>query len=143
MTGALENFTRPAPQREDVTRPPEVPGATAVAGQGTDGGRPILGRDARRRRHVVDSHREGRLVDIRVMWCHQGDLELVEPLTCHRGAENPGGVPDHEGDHLGCRVLRRDHEITLFSRSSSSVTTIIRPARNEASACSTSARHPG
>ena len=100
-------------QGEHVPRPAEIlrPGVILHAGDGGHG--PLLGRDARRRRHMVDGDGKSRFMVVRIIPHHLRDLEALHIFLRHGHTDQPPAVYGHEIDILCRRELSRTDKVPL------------------------------
>jgi hypothetical protein len=117
---------------EDVAGSAQVAGPGVRIHQELDGPGPVGGADARghaEARVGVHAHRERRPEGLLVLVGHEREAQLVRAGLGERGADQPAGVGRHEVDDLGRALAAAQTRSPSFSRSSSSATMTILPAR--------------
>ena len=114
VTGPLEHATLGVAPREDVTGPGEISGAGVGSDERLDGGGAIGSRDPGAGAvAIVDAEGERGALRLGVVAHHEGDLELVEPLTGERRADDARGVTHEECAGLWRGRLGGHDEIAL------------------------------
>ncbi|CAM5344126.1 hypothetical protein SVIOM74S_08567 [Streptomyces violarus] len=113
---ARQDPAGPGAQREDVAGADEVVGAGDAVGEQLEGGGAVGGRDAGAhavRGGGVDGDRERGLHRLGVVLDHLRELQAIQLLALHRGADQAAALAHHEGDDLGGRLLGGDDEVAL------------------------------
>ena len=125
VAGPLEHPARAVAEREDVPGPVQVIGPCRGVDEGGDGRGAVGCRDPGGRPvAVVDAHREGGALRLRVRGHHQGQVEQVGPLTGSRGTQiTPEVWARKKAMFSGVAASAAMTRSPSFSRSSSSTTT--------------------
>jgi hypothetical protein len=114
---AAEHAAFDRSQRKDVAGPREIRRLGIGMDQSPHGGGAIGRRDAGRRPVTgIDRDRERGPPRLIVVGRHQGQTQLIKPLSRQRGANHPAGVADHESHGLWRDALRRHDEVALAHR---------------------------
>lgn len=116
MPRALPHQSRPRLQREDMSRPPEIVPLDVLRAEHAARQRAILGADTGGCVGVVriDGESVGCSLEVLALEDHLGEFEVDAEFPREWGADEAGGVSDHECHLLGRDVLGGDDEVALI-----------------------------
>ena len=102
-------------QREHVARRRNVLCAFRRIDGHRDGARAVSGGNTRGHAFArLDRHGERGFMTRRVVRGHQRQAQFLDPVACHRQADQTTTVGRHEVDGIGCGPLRRNNQIAFI-----------------------------
>ena len=113
MTGAHQHAALTRTQRKHMTGTTEIARLHALLSTFLHRIRTLIGRNARRRIHMVDRNGKSSLVIIRILAHHSAELQLVHDFALSRHADEAACLLRHEVDSLRRAKLGSHNQVAL------------------------------